>query len=127
MFQQGDHPLIGRTSVAIVEMLDDVATDMSPEGRVVLLDRIRRKGIEILLRTEVKQFLEDGVVVERDGQRESIRGVDRMVLCMGVRPVDELAAKLRGRVDEVHVIGDAKQAGSLYEAIGQARRVAMAL
>jgi len=127
MFQQGDHPLVGHTSVTIIEMLDDVATDMSPEGRVALLDRIRRKGIEIMLRTEVVQFLEDGVVVERDGQQESIRGVDRIVLCMGVKPVDELADRLRDKVGEVYVIGDAKQAGSLYEAIGEGRRLAMAL
>jgi len=127
MFQQGDHPLVGHTSVTIIEMLDDVATDMSPEGRVTLLDRIRRKGIEIMLRTEVKEFLEDGVVVERDGERESIRGVDRIVLCMGVKPMNGLADRLRDKVGEVHVIGDAKQAGSLYEAIGDGRRLAMDL
>jgi NAD(H)-dependent 7beta-hydroxy-3-oxo-delta4-cholenoic acid oxidoreductase len=127
MFQQGDHPLIGKTSVTIIEMLDKVATDMSPEGRVVLLERIRRKGIEIMLRTEVKEFLDDGVVIERDGREETIRGVERIVLCMGIEPADELAAKIEGEVPEVHVIGDAKQPRNLYQAIREGREAAMAI
>ena len=125
MYQQGDHPLVGHTSVSIVEMLDSVATDMSPEARVALLDRIRRKGIEIMLRTEVKEFLEDGVVLERDGREETIRGVERIVLSMGVKPLDRLAAAIGDRVGEVHVIGDAKQPRSLHDAISEGREAAM--
>jgi NAD(H)-dependent 7beta-hydroxy-3-oxo-delta4-cholenoic acid oxidoreductase len=127
MFQQGDYPLVGHTSVTIIEMLDDVATDMSPEGRAVLMDRIRRKGIEIMVRTKVKEFLEDGVVVERDGQEETIRGVERIVLCMGIESSNELPAKIAEKVDEVHVIGDAKQARSLREAIREGRETAIAI
>ena len=127
MFQQGDYPLVGHTSVTIIEALDDVATDMSPEGRMVLLDRIRRMGIEIMVRTRVKEFLEDGVVVERDGREETIRGVERIVLCMGIGPVDELAARIGDKVAEVHVIGDAKQPRRLYEAISEGRETAITI
>jgi pyruvate/2-oxoglutarate dehydrogenase complex dihydrolipoamide dehydrogenase (E3) component len=127
MFQQGDYPPVGHTSVTIVEMGDAIATDMSPDGRVVLMDRIRRKGIQIMVRTEVKEFLEDGVVVERDGREETIRGVERIVLCMGIRPVDELAARIGDEVGEVHVIGDAKQGRRLYEAIREGRETATAI
>jgi NADPH-dependent 2,4-dienoyl-CoA reductase/sulfur reductase-like enzyme len=127
MFQQGDHPLVGQTSVTIIEMEDAVAADMSPEGRMVLMDRIRRKGIGIMVRAKVVEFLEDGVVVERDGQEEAIRGVERIVLCMGNKPVDEIAARIRDQVGEVHVIGDARQARRLYEAISEGRETAMAI
>jgi NAD(H)-dependent 7beta-hydroxy-3-oxo-delta4-cholenoic acid oxidoreductase len=127
MFQQGEYPLVGHTSVTILEMRDAVATDMSPEGRVVLMDRIRRKGIEIVVRTKVVEFLEDGVVVERDGERATIRGVERMVLCMGNRPAERLGRELAEKVGEVHVIGDAKKARRLYEAIGEGRQAAMAI
>jgi pyruvate/2-oxoglutarate dehydrogenase complex dihydrolipoamide dehydrogenase (E3) component len=127
MYQQGDHPLVGHTSVTIIEMLDSVATDLSPEGRVALMDRIRRKGIEIMVRTEVVEFLEDGVVVRRDGQEESIRGVERIVLCMGIKPVDELAARIGDKVGQLRVIGDAKQPRSLHDAISEGREAAMAI
>jgi len=127
MFQQGDYPLVGHTSVTIIEMGGAVARDMSPEGRVVLMDRIRRKGIEIMLRTRVKEFLEDGVVVERDGEEVTIRGVERIVLCVGNRPAGDIAARIGDKVAEVHVIGDARRAGTLREAISGARETAMAI
>jgi NADPH-dependent 2,4-dienoyl-CoA reductase/sulfur reductase-like enzyme len=125
MFQQGDYPLVGHTSVTIIEMTDAIATDMSPEGRVVLMDRIRRKGIDVMVRAKVVEFLEDGVVVERDGQKESIHGAERIVLCMGIRSEDELAARIGDKVGEVHVIGDAKQPRRLYEAISEGRETAI--
>jgi NADPH-dependent 2,4-dienoyl-CoA reductase/sulfur reductase-like enzyme len=127
MFQQGDYPLAGHTSVTIIEMTGDVATDMSPEGRMVLLERIRRKGIEVMVRTRVVEFLEDGVVVERNGQEETIRGVERIVLCMGSKPVNRLAAMVGDKVAEVHLIGDAKQARRLFEAISEGRETAAAI
>jgi NADPH-dependent 2,4-dienoyl-CoA reductase/sulfur reductase-like enzyme len=127
MFQQGDYPLVGHTSVTIIEMRDAIATDMSPEGRVVLMERIRRKGIEVMVRAEVVEFLEDGVVLERDGRRETIRGVERIVLSMGRKSSDDLASRIRSRVGEVRVIGDAKQARRLCEAISEGREAAMAI
>jgi len=127
MFQQGDYPLVGHTSVTIIEMRDAIATDMSPEGRMVLMERIRRKGIEIMVRTKVMEFLDDGVVVERDGQEETIRGVERIVLSVGNRPADELASRIGAEIGEVHVIGDAKQARRLSEAISEGRETAMAI
>jgi len=127
MFQQGDYPLVGHTSVTIIEMRDAIATDMSPEGRMVLMERIRRRGIEIMVRTKVVEFLEDGIVVERDGRKETIRGVERIVLSMGNRPADELASRIGAEIGEVHVIGDAKQARRLSEAISEGRETAMAI
>ena len=127
MFQQGDHPLVGRTPVTIIEMAEDIATDMPPEARVLLMDRIRQKGIEVMVRAKVVEFLEDGVVIERDGQRETIGGAERIVLCTGIRPVDDLAARIGDKVGEVHVIGDARQPRRLYEAISEGRETAIGI
>jgi NAD(H)-dependent 7beta-hydroxy-3-oxo-delta4-cholenoic acid oxidoreductase len=127
MFQQGDYPLAGHTSVTIIELKDDIATDMSPEGRMLLLERIRRKGIEVMVRTRVVEFLGDAVVVEREGREETLRGVERIVLCVGSQPVNELADRIGEAVAEVHVIGDAKQARRLFEAIGEGREIGAAI
>jgi NADPH-dependent 2,4-dienoyl-CoA reductase/sulfur reductase-like enzyme len=94
---------------------------------MVLMERLRRKGIEIMVRARVVEFLEDGVVVERDGQEVTIRGVERIVLCVGILPVDELANRIGGKVSEVHVIGDAKQPRRLCEAISEGREAAIAI
>ena len=114
---RGDNPVIGRTDVTVIEMLDDVALDTAPQGRDLLMQRLRANGVEILRSTRVIEFLEDGVALERDGKREEIRGADRIVLCMGVKPADTLSEALKDKVAEVYTIGDASRTASALEAI----------
>ncbi len=123
MSQRGDNPLIGTTGVTIIEMLDQVAQDLSPESRVLLMQRMRHDGIKIMTRTKVKEFLSDGIIVETDGKEENIRGIDRIVLAMGARATDNLSEALEGKVDEIHVIGDAKMARNLLSATKEAADV----
>jgi 7beta-hydroxy-3-oxochol-24-oyl-CoA 4-desaturase len=120
---RGDNPIIGSTRVTIIEMLDQVARDVAPQNRKRLMERLRASGVEILTSTRVKQFLKDGVVVERNGEEETIRGVDRIILSTGVTPHDPLSGPLRGLVSEVHVIGDARQARTALQAIAEGAEV----
>jgi NAD(H)-dependent 7beta-hydroxy-3-oxo-delta4-cholenoic acid oxidoreductase len=120
---RGDNPIIGSTRVTIIEMLDRVAQDVAPQNRKRLMERLRACGVEILTSTRVKRFLEDGVVVERMGEEETIRGVDRIILSTGVTPHDPLSGKLRGKVRELHVIGDAREARSALQAIAEGAEV----
>jgi pyruvate/2-oxoglutarate dehydrogenase complex dihydrolipoamide dehydrogenase (E3) component len=123
MAEAGDNLGASPTKVTIVEMLEDVATDMSFEARHLLMQRLRTKGVRILTRTEVKEILDDGVVIVRDGQEESIRGVEHVVLAMGATSCDELSAKIVGKVAEVHVIGDAVKPRRILEATAEAAEI----
>lgn len=116
---RGDNPVIGRTDVTVVEMIQDVAMDTAPQVRDLLMQRLRDRGVKILTSTRVLEFLEDGVVLERDGQQETIRGVDRIVLSMGVKSADPLSHKMKDKVAEVYAIGDAKETHSALEAIAE--------
>jgi len=113
----GDNPIIGRTSVTIIEMLENIGLDMVPEVRVLAMQKLRENSVRILASTKVKQFLDDGVVVERNGEEESIRGAKRIVLAMGAKPLDNLSEELSKIIEQVHVIGDAKEACRALEAI----------
>ncbi len=117
MHKMGDNTLVGRTAVTIIEMLDDVALDMSIESRVLMLQRMREDRIEIITGAKVKTFLEDGVLIEKDGVEEVVNGFDRIVLAMGSRPVNSLGDACKEKIKEVHVVGDAKQTRSLLWAI----------
>ncbi len=120
---RGDNPIIGSTRVTIVEMLEHAAQDVAPQNRKLLMERLRAHGVEILTSTRVKRFLKDGVVVERGGDEETIRGVDRIILSTGVKPHDPLSGKLRDPVPEVHLIGDAREARSALQAIAEGAEV----
>ncbi len=116
----GDNPLIGRTRATVVEMLDDVGTEIAAEARTLLMMALREKGGEILTSTRVKEILPDGVrvvntvkevlpdwtTVTKDGDEERAIG---------------------GSVAEVHVIGDAKEPRKAIEAIAEGAEVARAI
>jgi len=114
----------GARQITVVEMLRNVAYEMVPWSKEFLLERLDARGGRILTSAKVKEILEDGVVFTRDGQDESIRGVDRVVLALGARPVSDLAEALKDRAVEVHVIGDARSPRRAIEAIHEGFEVA---
>jgi NADPH-dependent 2,4-dienoyl-CoA reductase/sulfur reductase-like enzyme len=120
---RGDNPIIGCTDVTLLEMVDDVALDTAPQSRDLMMQRLREKGVRILTSTKVIEFLEDGIVLQRDGQQETLRGVDRIVLSMGVKSVDPLSEQMKQEVTEVYAIGDAKETQSALEAIAEGAEV----
>ena len=113
----------GRTAVTIIEMLENVAMDVAVEERMLLLQRLRAKEVRIITSAEVKEIIDDGVVIVRHGQEEAIQGMDRVILAMGTRSVDELSQRIRDEVAEVYVIGDAKEPRKALEAIHEGAEI----
>jgi 2,4-dienoyl-CoA reductase-like NADH-dependent reductase (Old Yellow Enzyme family)/pyruvate/2-oxoglutarate dehydrogenase complex dihydrolipoamide dehydrogenase (E3) component len=119
----GDNLGADRTDVTILEMLENVALDMVPEPRHLLMQRLHAKGVKILTSAKVKEILDDGVLFVRDGQEESIHNVDSIILALGARAVDSLSEKIKGKVAEVYVIGDAKEPHKVLEATAEGAEV----
>ena len=63
------------------------------------------------------------MVIIRDGQAEAIEA-DTVVLALGIRPVNGLVEQLKGKVAEIHVIGDAKEPRTAWEAVREGSDVA---
>ena len=120
----GYNQTTGSVPVTIVEMLADIGLDVIPQTRMLLLPRLREKGVEVITSATVREFLEDGVIIIKDGQEETIRGMDFIILACGTESVDELSAKIRDKVPEVYVIGDAKAPRKALEAIAEAAEIA---
>ena len=120
----GDNPIIGCTNVTVLEMLPDVGMDLAPDMRTLLMQRLRESGARILTSATVKEILEDGAVVTMaDGREEALRGMDRIVLAMGARSVDTLSDRIKDKVSEVYVVGDAKEPRRALEAIAEGSEV----
>ncbi len=119
----GDNPLDADSAVTIVEMLPGLALDAVPATRMLLLQRLRERGVESITSAKVKEISDAGVVIEKNGQEEIIGGMDHIVLACGTRPVDSLSAEIRNKVPEVHVIGQAKEECRALEAISEGAEV----
>lgn len=113
--------------VTIIEMLTDIGLDVIPQTRMLLIPRLKDKGVQVITGATVKEILEDGVVYRKDDKDEQIRGVDFIILACGACSVDEISDKIKGKIAEVYVIGDAKQPRKALEAIAEAADLARAI
>lgn len=123
----GDNPLDADNAVVIVEMLPDIAQDEPPAARMMLMQRLREKGVRIVTSATVKEITEDGVVIARDGREETLGGMDHVILACGTRPVERLRETIAATVPEVYVIGDAKHPRRALEAITEGSAVGRAI
>jgi 2,4-dienoyl-CoA reductase-like NADH-dependent reductase (Old Yellow Enzyme family)/thioredoxin reductase len=121
--------LLGEHShvVTIVEMLPEIGTDIHPSVMYFLHKRLTEYGVQIETGATMKEFLEDGVIAERDGQKIHLVGFDTIVLAVGVKSVNTLKEKLEGKTSELYVIGDALVPRRALEAIEEGARVAVKL
>lgn len=112
--------------VTIVEMLPEIAKDEQDAVKYFLLERLNKYGVKAVTGATVKEFVDDGVVYEKDGKEEKLTGFDTVVLAMGVKAYNPLEEKIKGKIpDNVYVIGDAVKARKAVEAIEEAARVAV--
>ena len=123
----GDNPLDAESAVTIVEMLPGLALDAVPATRMLLLQRLRERGVESITSATVKEISDAGVVIAKDGQEETIGGMDHIVLACGTRPADYLSGEIRNKVREVHVIGQAREECRALEAISEGAEVGRAI
>jgi NADPH-dependent 2,4-dienoyl-CoA reductase/sulfur reductase-like enzyme len=112
-------------NVTIVEMLPEIARDEQDAVKYFLMERLNKYGVKAITSATVKEFLDDGVVYEKDGKEEKLTGFDTIVLAMGAKAYNPLEEKIKGKVSEVYVVGDAVKARKALEAIEEAARVAV--
>lgn len=103
--------------VTIVEMLDGIGKDLPMLVRPMLLRILKAHNVKMYTSAKIREILADGVVVERDGKQEALRGYDNVVIAMGARSENQLYEKIRGKVAEVYCIGDATKPRKVLEAL----------
>ena len=111
----------GKT-VRLIEMLDDIALDVEPRTRILLLERLARLGIEITTGCKLKSIGRDDIVAEVQG-RELRIPVATVVLAVGCRANTELEVKLKKGHYKVQTIGDCRDPANIKEAVHQGFRV----
>ena len=106
--------------VTIMEMEEAIAKTMEDGPRRYLLDRLNKSNAQLLTNAKVLEFLDDGVIYENEGDTKTLQGFTHVVLALGAKAWNPLEEPLRGKVKEVHVIGDAVKARNAIIAIEEA-------
>ncbi len=114
--------------VTVVEMLEEIARDMEPVTRKLLMRRLEHLPVTVMTSTRVEAIGPDGIDLRTDdGERTTLPPVDTIIVSVGTRPDDGLAGELRRRGVEVHVVGDAGHPGQVIGAVESAWELASIL
>jgi 2,4-dienoyl-CoA reductase (NADPH2) len=108
----------GLKKITVVEMLKTVGQDIGPSTRWTVRQDLVRHSVKTLTHATAKEITAEGVIVDRQGESRLIRG-DTVVIAAGSKPVNDLHEKLRGRVPEIYLIGDAKAPRKALEAVAE--------
>lgn len=117
--------------VTIIEMKPEIASDLDPYGKPMLLKELNAHGVYLLKNAAIQEFLKDGVIykdtTKEEAELQTQAGFDSVVLALGTKNYNPFADALNEIVNEVYVIGDAKKAGKVYAATHEAAEVAMSI
>lgn len=114
-------------AVTMVEAQSLIAGTVPGGVRKHLLGRLQDLSVSMYTDAPIREFLEDGVLCEKDGAELRLDGFECIVLAMGSRSFNPLEEEMRTVVDEVYVIGDAEKAGNIRNGTDNAIRIALAL
>jgi len=112
--------------VYLLEMLPQLAQDAEVITRIELLKELNERGnITIMSNTKCMDVIGGKVVYlcEADPQSSELH-VDYLVFALGTKPRRELFEALKGKVNEIYLIGDAKSPRKIYHAILEAANFA---
>ncbi len=108
--------------VHLIEMMDHIAQDVEPRARLLLLERLKRLGVDIMTGCKLHSIGHDGAILDKGGQHLTIPA-DAVVLAVGSRADNRLAMTLQKAGWIVYPIGDCRTPGNIKEAVHQGFRV----
>jgi len=103
--------------VTIVDMIDTVGLDMDSWIWVCLSAELEEKNVKIMTSTKIEEIADGGVMVIDKAWHKTFLKADNVVLAMGLKRLDTLAGELAGKIEEIHVIGDAKLPRRIKDAV----------
>jgi 2,4-dienoyl-CoA reductase-like NADH-dependent reductase (Old Yellow Enzyme family)/thioredoxin reductase len=111
--------------VIILEMLKRSGQDMSPRARKMILEKLSQNGVEILTEAKAMSVKEDGVVFNRAGVVDQVRGVDSVIVAAGTAPQEVGIRGLEKMGLPMRWIGDCTVPRKAFEAIHEGFSVGM--
>lgn len=115
-------------NIRVIEMMDEVAKDLGQIRKICVMESLHNEGIKTITEAKCSEILEDGVVVEIDGEDKKIPG-DTVVIAIGARARDteELVEACEGKNIPYYIIGDAKRPRRALNATAEAGEVARSI
>ncbi len=102
-------------NVTVLEILEQVASDLGRTNRKMILDRLIRADVKMVTKFKPMEITEKGVKGVSDSSTV-LFPADTVIMAVGMKPNDKLAKALKGRVADLYVIGDSAKPCLIFDA-----------
>lgn len=107
-------------SVTVIEESDHFGYDMEAHTLVGLRNEIEAGNVKVLTSVKIEEITPKGVVITGAKGDKTLQEADSVLVALDLAPsTSNLAEELKGRVREVHTIGDAKSFRRIMNAISE--------
>jgi 2-enoate reductase len=112
--------------VTVVEKLNDllIGRPIPWMNRVMLIDLLKFHKVDTMTGFSLFEVTEDRAVVSDEDSRRETLPADTVITAVGLEPEREIYRLLRGNLTNLYVIGDAREAKNIMNAIWDAYEVA---
>ncbi len=108
----------GTRKIVVLEMMKKLGANFGKTTRWVMMDDLKRYGVEARTEAHALAITAEGVKVEQGGEEIEIPA-DTVVLAAGTRAFNPLQKELEDRGVVSQVIGDAQRPAMVFEAVHQ--------
>lgn len=114
-------------NVTVVEMLDEIMSDVAITDKLAYFDRIAKTDLKILTSHRVVEITDDGVMVA--GLKNDALAIpcDTVLVAVGLTPQSTLYSQLQDADFKVYKIGDYVKAGKIFDAIHTGYKTALTI
>jgi 2,4-dienoyl-CoA reductase (NADPH2) len=109
----------------VIEILEEVAQDMVPLSRNLMVKRLSVLPVEIHTLTKLSRLENHHAIVEHDGSENDLGAFDSVVVAVGNQTFDPFSRSLRHKGIAVGVAGDAAQPSNIHSAVISGHAVAL--
>lgn len=113
--------------ITLLEMAPGVMASESGPGRSLLVQRMMRKGVQMICGAKVEKVDESSIWYTKDGREHCIADADTLVFAVGYKADPAVEEMLKAAGVTYHLIGDADKVGNIKDAIGAGYQTAKAL
>jgi 2-enoate reductase len=115
--------------VTVVEKLDDllVGRPIPWMNRVMLLDLLKFHKVEVMTNASLSEVTDKGAVVVNKDSRIETLPADTVIIAVGLESEQGIYRLLQGNLTSLYLIGDAREAKNIMNAIWDAYEVARSI
>ncbi len=103
--------------VVILEMMPGVMLNESGPGRSLLVQRMMKKGVQMICSAKVQRVESDKIYYTKNDQEYCIDDADTLVFAAGYKIDPKLEESLKACGVSYHLIGDAAKLGNIKDAV----------